>query len=106
MGELIVSKLKKNNLIAHANSLIESRYSITKNEQILLFAMISLINPNDKEFVFSETGPLHGPYASPEKHNMFCIKTKDYKLMYNKDGSEKSIETIALFRTIASHFSK
>ena len=48
-------------------------------------------NPSDKEFAFSETGPLHGPYTSPEKHNMFCIKTKDYKLMYNKDGSEWSL---------------
>ena len=48
-------------------------------------------NPSDKEFAFSETGPLHGPYTSPEKHNMFCIKTKDYKLMYNKDGNEWSL---------------
>lgn len=51
MRELTVSKLKKNNLVAQANTLIEARYSITKNEQILLFAMISLINPKDKEFL-------------------------------------------------------
>ena len=43
--------LKKNNLIAQANKLIEARYTITKNEQLLLFAMISLINPNDEEFL-------------------------------------------------------
>ena len=46
-----MARISKNNLVAQANSLIEARYSITKNEQILLFAMISLINPNDKEFL-------------------------------------------------------
>ena len=46
---------------------------------------------NDKEFVFSETGALHGPYTSPEKHNVFCVKTKDYKLMYIKDINEWSL---------------
>ena len=51
-----MSKLQANNLIAQGNSLIEARYAITKNEQILLFAMISLINPKDKEFlIFSAT---------------------------------------------------
>jgi len=46
-----MSKIKKNNVISQANTLIEARYSITKNEQILLFAMISLINPKDDEFL-------------------------------------------------------
>ena len=41
----------KNNLIAQANKLIEARYTITKNEQLLLFAMISLINPKDEQFL-------------------------------------------------------
>ena len=48
-------------------------------------------SPNYKEFTFSETGALHGPYTSPEKHNVFCVKTKDYKLMYNKDNDEWSL---------------
>jgi len=48
--------LQKNNLVAQANKIIEARYSITKNEQLLLFAMISLINPDDNKFlVFSVT---------------------------------------------------
>jgi len=51
MRKLIVSKLHKNNLVAQANKLIEARYTITKNEQLLLFAMISLINPKDKKFL-------------------------------------------------------
>jgi plasmid replication initiation protein len=44
------SKLQENNLVAQANSLINARYKTTKHEHALLVAMISLINPNDKEF--------------------------------------------------------
>ena len=47
--------------------------------------------PIEKEFTFSETGALHGPYPSPEISNVFGIKTKDYKLMYNKDNGEWSL---------------
>ena len=47
--------------------------------------------PIEKEFTFSETGALHGPYPSPEISNVFGIKTKDYKLMYNKDNDEWSL---------------
>ncbi len=56
MRKLIVSRLKKNNLVAQANKLIEARYTVTKNEQLLLVAMISLINPNDKEFLTFRVG--------------------------------------------------
>ncbi len=56
MRELIVSKLQKNNLVAQANDLIKARYTITKNEQLLLVAMISLINPDDKEFLTFRVG--------------------------------------------------
>jgi len=51
MRDSILSKPVKNNLAAQANDLIKARYTITKNEQLLLVAMISLINPNDKEFL-------------------------------------------------------
>ena len=44
--------------------------------------------PIEKEFTFSETGALHGPYPSPEISNVFCIKTKNFKLMYLKDIDE------------------
>lgn len=44
-------KLQPNNLIAQSNKLIEGRYNATKNELLLLVAMISLINPKDKEFL-------------------------------------------------------
>jgi len=44
-------KFNKNNSLAQANKLIEAGYTITKNEQLLLFAMISLINPKDEQFL-------------------------------------------------------
>ncbi len=33
---------------------------------------------------FSETGGLKGPWPSPKKNNVFCIRTKKLKLIYNK----------------------
>lgn len=35
-----------------------------------------------KPFTFSETGALHGPWPSPEKSNVFAIKSPTHKLMY------------------------
>ena len=56
MRELIVSTLQKKNLVAQSNKIVEGRYTATKNELILLVAMISLIEPKDKEFLtFSVT---------------------------------------------------
>ena len=42
---------------------------------------------SDRE-VFSETGAVHGLYPSPEEPNVFCIKTKKYKLIYFKTPNE------------------
>lgn len=56
MRAITVSKLQEKNLVAQSNKLIEGRYTITKNELTLLVAMISLIDPRDKEFlIFSVT---------------------------------------------------
>ena len=38
----------------------------------------------EKNYTFSETGALHGPYPSPKEPNVFCVKTPKYKLMYLK----------------------
>ena len=35
-----------------------------------------------EKYTFSETGALHGLYPSPEKSNVFCIKTAKFKLIY------------------------
>ena len=45
-----MSKLQKNNLVAQSNDLVNARFRITQNEFSLLAAMISLLEPNDKEF--------------------------------------------------------
>jgi len=44
-----------------------------------------LTNPNafDRD-VFVETGGLYGPWPSPEKSNVFCIKSDSKKLIYNE----------------------
>jgi arylsulfatase A-like enzyme len=47
-----------------------------------LIPLISDINSPDRE-VFAETGGLYGPWPSPEKHNVFCIKYNQKKLIYN-----------------------
>ena len=44
--------------------------------------------PHTREFTFSETGALHGPYVSPEVSNVFCIKSEDYKLIFLKASNE------------------
>ena len=39
-------------------------------------------NDEDRE-VFAETGGLYGPWPSPEKHNVFCLKKDHKKIIYN-----------------------
>jgi arylsulfatase A-like enzyme len=47
-----------------------------------LFEIIK--NPNAKEReVFVETGGLYGPWPSSKKHNVFCVRINDMKLIYN-----------------------
>ena len=41
-------------------------------------------NPSaENRAVFVETGGLYGPWPSPEKHNIFCVKMDGKKLIYN-----------------------
>ena len=42
----------------------------------------------NKDYAFSETGALHGPYPSPKEPNVFCVKSLKYKLMYYKTTNE------------------
>lgn len=43
----------------------------------------------EHEYTFSETGGLQGPFPSPNNHNVFCVKNKEYKLIFYKDKNEK-----------------
>jgi len=43
---------------------------------------------DDKKYVYSETGALQGPFPSPMKPNVFCVKTQEHKLIYLKTPQE------------------
>jgi len=47
-----------------------------------LFSLIDNSNLEDRE-VFVETGGLYGPWPSPTKHNVFCVRHNNKKLIYN-----------------------
>ena len=47
-----------------------------------LFNFIHGSENNDRE-VFVETGGLHGPWPSPKRHNVFCVRKNNKKLIYN-----------------------
>jgi arylsulfatase A-like enzyme len=38
-----------------------------------------------REYAYCETGGLYGPWPSPSGPNVFCIRTKNWKLIYNKN---------------------
>ena len=48
----------------------------------------------DMEFTFSETGGLQGPYPSPMKPNVFCIKNLNFKLIYYETPDEFELYNI------------
>tara|TARA_B100000315_G_C14533565_1_gene567337 strand:- start:512 stop:1591 length:1080 start_codon:yes stop_codon:yes gene_type:complete len=49
-------------------------------------SLIPFIEGKEKEdrIAFSETGGLNGPWPSHHKHNVFCVRLKKWKLIYNK----------------------
>lgn len=55
MDSIILRDLSSSNLATQSNNLIEARYTLSKNEQLILCAMISFINPEDKEFLTYKT---------------------------------------------------
>lgn len=47
-----------------------------------LFSLIES-KPELERDVFVETGGLYGPWPSPKKHNVFCIRSENKKLIFN-----------------------
>jgi len=47
-----------------------------------LIELIENVSTEERE-VFVETGGLYGPWPSPKKHNVFCVRLKQKKLIYN-----------------------
>ncbi len=61
----------------------------TKFQGKSLAGILNGTNKNiGEEYVFSETGALQGLYPSPEKSNVFCIKTPRFKLIYLETPNE------------------
>ena len=57
---------------------------IPPNSKIQGESLLSLVDDTSLEReVFVETGGLYGPWPSPKKHNVFCIKKNNKKLIYN-----------------------
>ncbi len=47
-------------------------------------SLLSLFDASSSDRdVFVETGGLYGPWPSPKKHNVFCVKSNHKKLIYN-----------------------
>tara|TARA_B100000446_G_C10308409_1_gene254070 strand:- start:131 stop:484 length:354 start_codon:yes stop_codon:yes gene_type:complete len=86
-----------------------------------LFRLSDGTENNDRES-FVETGGLDGPWPSPKKHNVFCVRNNGKKLIYNdtpitwefydliKDPKEtqnlydESSEEISRFKNRLLHF--
>jgi len=60
--------------------LLDDKFKMIQGKSLL--PLIS--NPLSKDRdVFVETGGLYGPWPSPERHNVFCIRVNNKKLIYN-----------------------
>lgn len=51
-------------------------------ESIVKYLLGDINELGSRSYTFSETGALHGPYPSPEKSNVFAIKSETHKLIY------------------------
>jgi len=47
-----------------------------------LFSLVENTSQKDRE-AFTETGGLYGPWPSPKRHNVFCVRICNKKLIYN-----------------------
>ena len=45
----------------------------------------------EDRIAYSETGGLGGPTPSPEKHNVFAVRTTKWKLIYNETSKKKEL---------------
>lgn len=49
---------------------------------------------NEDRIAYSETGGLGGPTPSPELHSMYCVRTIEWKLIYNRINGRKELYNI------------
>ena len=80
-GKIVEKQCSTVDIFPTILNLVDSNYStIDKKEGIDLLATI---NDNKNNETFAETGGLYGPWPSPEKHNVFCLKQDNKKIIYN-----------------------
>ena len=86
MGSDIIDKQCRTiDLLPTIGELVNAKFNKQK-EKIQgesLFPMIQDKNTQERE-VFVETGGLYGPWPSPKKHNVFCVRKNNKKLIYNE----------------------
>ena len=61
-------------------SLNDNEFNMIQGKSLLPLISNSTFEDRD---VFVETGGLYGPWPSPEKHNVFCVRVNNKKLIYN-----------------------
>ena len=58
-------------------------------------SFLQIIDGKDEDRIaYSETGGLGGPTPSPEIHNVYCVRTKEWKLIYNSTNKKKELYNI------------
>ena len=60
--------------------------SLTLETSVASFLNSKSTNLKGKPFTFSETGGLQGPFPSPKSPNVFCVKTNEFKLIFQKSS--------------------
>ena len=55
-------------------------------------SFLPIIKGDEEERIaYSETGGLGGPTPSPEQHNVYSVRTNQWKLVYNKTNKKKEL---------------
>lgn len=57
-------------------------------QSISTFLTNETVKLAERQFVFSETGGLQGPFPSPYEPNVFCVKSNSHKLIYYKTAQD------------------
>lgn len=82
-GKDIVKQCRSIDIFPTILDLIDSDITVgDKKDGSSLFPIIDDLESDSRE-VFAETGGLYGPWPSPEKHNVFCLKNEGKKIIYN-----------------------
>ncbi len=95
MGPEIKSNLENNDLLSTLNifpTLLDILNINIANENLFSsfkpYLTGKLDSPIEEKVCFSETGGLQGPFPSPKKPNVFCVKNSKFKLVFYETTNE------------------